>query len=86
MKQLTPEEAEQERKIHRAWTARWKRECEEGEDIQTFTSRINHLDKMTLMYNAALMYENNTQAQDLYQQSITRYNYYKDLYDKQQYE
>lgn len=86
MKRLTPKEQEQERKMYDTWFARWEREREDDENLDTFTSRINHLDKMTLMYNMALMHEGNNEASVVREQALARYNHYKDLYDKRQYE
>ena len=58
----------------------------EDEEIDTWRKRIQHLDKMKLMHDMALMLENNDQAGAVKQQAEARYNYYKDLYDRHEYE
>ena len=68
------------------WIQQWYDTAWEGESLETWTSRRAHEHKMSLMYNMALMLENNPSAVETYQQARTRYQYYKDLYDRQQYE
>jgi hypothetical protein len=58
----------------------------ENEEIDTWRKRIQHLDKMTLMYNMTIMLEGNDNASDVREQAQARYNYYKDLYDRHEYE
>ena len=58
----------------------------EDEDLITWRKRNQHLEKMTLMYNMALMLEGSTEASNVQQQARARYNYYKELYDRNEYE
>jgi hypothetical protein len=56
------------------------------EEIDTWRKRTQHLDKMTLMYNMSLMLEGNTNASEVREHAQARYTYYKDLYDRHEYE
>jgi len=58
----------------------------DDEELDVWRKRIQHLSKMTLMYNMAMMHEGNSEADAVREQAMARYNHYKDLYDKRQYE
>ena len=59
----------------------------EDEDIDTWRKRTQHEEKMKLMYNMAMMHEGSTgSAAAVREQALVRYNHYKDLYDKHEYE
>ena len=56
------------------------------EELDTWRKRMLHEDKMTLMYNMAMMYENNPNAQEAYNTALARYNFLKDSYENQSYQ
>lgn len=65
---------------------RYENSKNENEEIYVWRKRIQHLEKMNMMYNMALMLENNSEATAVRDQAEDRYNYYKELYDRNEYE
>lgn len=86
MKQKTDKEIEQEHKVMEHWLDRWEAEHLPGEDLETCTARLNHQEKMRVLWGMMSMFEDNEANKALLEQAQQRYKYYSDLYNQGKYE
>lgn len=83
---LEPTDSESEA-ITRAWRACYDKGClDKSEDIITWTFRRDMEQKLKLLHGATIVWENNPETKQLYDQAVARYNYYRDLYEHKQFE